>query len=121
MSVMDSIGDVDENGLPLRLRTELDRVDLVLSKTHLLLQSDDDTKYKRALATADQDVASLLQMYEEETKRLNLLKEGRGNAYDALSKIEEQYRTCIQTIDTSSLWDVPSIQRLVDDYETKKR
>ena len=86
---MDSIGDVDENGLPLRLRTELDRVDLVLSKTHLLLQSDDDTKYKRALATADQDVASLLQMYDEETKRLNLLKEGRGKYSRNGSTVDE--------------------------------
>ena len=116
-----AIGEVDVDGIPLRLSEEFERVAKSLSRAEAILASDDDSKYSRVLSTADQDLATLSQIQASEIERIHALSEERKNAYAQMSTVDEDYRKCISVVDAASLWEVSSVQRLVDDYEQKKR
>ena len=112
---------VDGKSISTRLSAEFARVDLSLSRTEAVLQSDDTDKYERALSTLEHDLEDLSGHHLEETERVRELDEQRTRYLVHLSEIEEEYKTLIGVVDSTGLWNVSSVQRLVDDYETRRK
>jgi myosin heavy subunit len=106
--------------LPVRLRNDFNRVELSMERASIILGTNDASKYARTLTSVKNDLEELVGLYNVEKERLHTLNQNKTKTQDGLSQIDDRYRTCIGIVDAYGLWEIPSIQRLVDDYEQKK-
>jgi hypothetical protein len=109
-----------EKSLPPRLVSEITRVQTCIASAQFVLKCDDKSEFKPAVTRAKRDVTGLEGLVTNETERLGSLTKARSRAARELSDSESTYRAQIRVVDTRDLWDVPSVQRLVDEYEEYK-
>ena len=97
--------------LPVRLRNDFNRVELSMERASIILGTNDGSKYARTLTAVKNDLEELVGLYNVEKERLNTLNQNKSKTQDALSQIDDRYRTCIGIVDAYGLWEIPSIQR----------
>jgi myosin heavy subunit len=109
-----------KQSLPQRLTSEITRVQTSIASAQFVLKCDDKSEFKPAVTRVKRDVMGLEDLVANETERLGSLAKARSQAARELSESESTYRSQIRVIDSRDLWDVPAVQRLVDEYEEYK-